>query len=600
MNANPPKKLRIRDLVVGGRYLHVNGAWVREIISIDGHTVQYRDEFGTGSCSKSAFLKRCPSLAPERALGNRSRPWAKPPGNLEFTLRDEANALTAFAFRNGFIEELHAGKASPLLREPGFSRITDEEMRRLMIEASEKLSKMLQLKSSEPEKYDAFIRDYHDRYCRGWKRDWPVNGRIHSRCALRDRERAYWLSRRVRRTSAIKSDISELDGWKCVSWVAENRVALAHSSRTRPQLIGAPPLLGHKSAVDQLIFRKRMISISPIYQTDGDKPFREFFVPEFRSQRLGHPGCWQGEGAELLGFKNPIELETFQHLLSGQTPDGAKPLLTEPSNQRRELGWRVTVAASPCLTVLWALAPEPVRERLEYTHATCADFALRKIELAMSDWDWVQDENRMEYGGAVFAKFRCGAASDQTPNLHTTAFLFNLAFHVDGTIGTFTSSEVLRQRFQLQTTYELHRDVRLCDDIGAYRQMCGGVDLRIEGVPQELCRRFFFDSSFSPQKDVGLGQVAAPLRSEQLFAKWQEKADEWGWGPKQAESFLRGARQERLRRVRAGKWRYRIYRGSLLCHRVRNSLPKLMRGEDKRSQEQGSGQSKDKGQTRSR
>ena len=58
------------------------------------------------------------------------------PGGDDFTIRDEANAVTAFAFRNGFIEELHAGKWSPLLEQPGNSRITDDEMRRLMIEAA--------------------------------------------------------------------------------------------------------------------------------------------------------------------------------------------------------------------------------------------------------------------------------------------------------------------------------------------------------------------------------------------------------------------------------------------------------------------------------
>ena len=87
-----------------------------------------------------------------------------------FTIRDEANALTALAFRNGFIEELHAGKWSPLLDDPGYSRITDDEMRRLMIEASEMLAKMLNLKQSDPAQYDARVRDYNGKYCRTWKR----------------------------------------------------------------------------------------------------------------------------------------------------------------------------------------------------------------------------------------------------------------------------------------------------------------------------------------------------------------------------------------------------------------------------------------------
>jgi len=89
----------------------------------------------------------------------------------ELTLRDEANAFTAFAFRNGFLEDLHSGKPSPILSEPGYSRISDEEMRKLMIEASEKLAQMLRMKREEPGRYEVFIRDYQKRYCRAWKRE---------------------------------------------------------------------------------------------------------------------------------------------------------------------------------------------------------------------------------------------------------------------------------------------------------------------------------------------------------------------------------------------------------------------------------------------
>ena len=47
-------------------------------------------------------------------------------GHPELTLRDEANAITAHAFRNGFLEDLHAGRWSPMLSDPGVSRITDD------------------------------------------------------------------------------------------------------------------------------------------------------------------------------------------------------------------------------------------------------------------------------------------------------------------------------------------------------------------------------------------------------------------------------------------------------------------------------------------
>ncbi len=87
-----------------------------------------------------------------------------------FTLRDEANALAAFAFRNGYLEQLHAGKSSPLTADPTLSRITNDEMKQLMIEASEKLENKLRLRESDPTAYRKWLHRYAITYCRRWNR----------------------------------------------------------------------------------------------------------------------------------------------------------------------------------------------------------------------------------------------------------------------------------------------------------------------------------------------------------------------------------------------------------------------------------------------
>ena len=87
-----------------------------------------------------------------------------------FTLRDEANAIVAMAFRNGPIEDLHAGKSSELLSNPELSRITDDEMKTLMINACEQVARLLQMKESDPEGYYLEMMSYGWRFCRGWKR----------------------------------------------------------------------------------------------------------------------------------------------------------------------------------------------------------------------------------------------------------------------------------------------------------------------------------------------------------------------------------------------------------------------------------------------
>ena len=80
-------------------------------------------------------------------------------GPQEFTLRDEANAICAYAFRNGPIEDIHAD-----------GRISDDEMKRLMINACESMGKLLTMKHATPEEYDAFIRDYGRKFCGRWQR----------------------------------------------------------------------------------------------------------------------------------------------------------------------------------------------------------------------------------------------------------------------------------------------------------------------------------------------------------------------------------------------------------------------------------------------
>ena len=88
----------------------------------------------------------------------------------DWTIREEANAICAFAFRNGPIEDLHAGKYSPLLEDSELSRVTDEEMKMIMIAASTKLAELLTMREQKPEQYAVFIRDYNRDYCRNWQR----------------------------------------------------------------------------------------------------------------------------------------------------------------------------------------------------------------------------------------------------------------------------------------------------------------------------------------------------------------------------------------------------------------------------------------------
>lgn len=85
------------------------------------------------------------------------------------TIRQEANALVYCAFRNGFIEDLHAGRTLPeKYSDEKYSKISEEEMKKLMIESSARIAKLLKFKEKDLENYKLFISLEHG-LCSDWE-----------------------------------------------------------------------------------------------------------------------------------------------------------------------------------------------------------------------------------------------------------------------------------------------------------------------------------------------------------------------------------------------------------------------------------------------
>jgi hypothetical protein len=87
-------------------------------------------------------------------------------------LAREAKAIVALAFRNGPIEDVHAGKTCPTCHgKAKYSHITQGEMRRIMKGAVDKVYMFLVLKERDPDAYEALVR-LGERYTAAW--DEPV------------------------------------------------------------------------------------------------------------------------------------------------------------------------------------------------------------------------------------------------------------------------------------------------------------------------------------------------------------------------------------------------------------------------------------------
>ena len=80
----------------------------------------------------------------------------------------EAKAIVALAFRNGPIEQVHAGQPCPTCAgRPGISRITDDEMKAIMQNAVDRVYGLLALKTEDPAEYERQIQ-FGERYTAKW------------------------------------------------------------------------------------------------------------------------------------------------------------------------------------------------------------------------------------------------------------------------------------------------------------------------------------------------------------------------------------------------------------------------------------------------
>jgi len=88
--------------------------------------------------------------------------------NKNLDVAREAKAIVALVFRNGPIEDVHAGKPCSTCRgKQGYSRITDAEVKRIIQNAVNRLYRLLLLRDSDPAEYEAEIA-FGIQYTASW------------------------------------------------------------------------------------------------------------------------------------------------------------------------------------------------------------------------------------------------------------------------------------------------------------------------------------------------------------------------------------------------------------------------------------------------
>lgn len=87
---------------------------------------------------------------------------------LDEQLAEEAKSIVALAFRNGPIEDIHAGRECPTCAgKAEYSHITQDEMKRMMKRAVDKTYGLLWIREYHPKQFEEVVRA-GSVYTRGW------------------------------------------------------------------------------------------------------------------------------------------------------------------------------------------------------------------------------------------------------------------------------------------------------------------------------------------------------------------------------------------------------------------------------------------------
>lgn len=193
-------------------------------------------------------------------------------------------------------------------------------------------------------------------------------------------------------------------------------------------------------------------------ERDGANRGAEDYYAE--SGRTG--GRWIGAGAQALNLQDQINEQAFDRLAAGLHPDKDQPLVQRAGEHHRP-GWDLTFSAPKSVSVVWGIAESEQREAIEraHTHAVeqTLDFAAREgLFITRRGKDGVSRERAQP----IIATYVHGTSREADPQLHTHAFVMNVAQRADGSFGTLETKPLYESKMALGAVYraELAEELR--------------------------------------------------------------------------------------------------------------------------------------------
>jgi conjugative relaxase-like TrwC/TraI family protein len=176
---------------------------------------------------------------------------------------------------------------------------------------------------------------------------------------------------------------------------------------------------------------------------------------DYYSREGEPPGRWAGQAAERLSLAGPVTHAEFDAALKGFDPKTGERLVQFGGREREHsAGWDMTFSAPKSVSVLWALSAAHNRQMIEQAHRSAVLTATAHLERTAG---WARrgrgGATRERTAGLLMAQFDHHTSRDADPQLHTHAFIFNLAPRRDGSWGAILSRDLYKAQKQAGFTY---------------------------------------------------------------------------------------------------------------------------------------------------
>ena len=264
---------------------------------------------------------------------------------------------------------------------------------------------------------------------------------------------------------------------------------------------------------------------------------------------------WLGQGAASLGLTGTVNEEDFVALLHGNDPATGLALVRN-ADQERCGGVDCVFSAPNGVSGLWSNAPAGARMKIEAAHDAAVQRAIEFMEQKCLQTSRGKGRATSEPAKAIVAVFKHGTSRAMDPQLHSHAFILNVAQRYDGTSGAVKRDEIYHWKMAAGATYRAELAARLQLDlkIGIERTAdvfdVAGFDAKLSAVWSK--RRQQILAALDNPKAHGVGaerakqaaayntrEAKAELSPDLLRQRWRAEALELGHTP---ESLLAHAR----------------------------------------------------------